>query len=314
MKKQIAIFAAVIAALCMTLSCSDSPDSLSASKAESLVKKELKRLNQLEGAAYIQVGYFECNDNDTRYKYRQLAANDIVTYSCEKVMKTERVMKSRRVQRQSFWGTYTTTENYWENVEVPKYFVTIALTEKGQKLVYEEKEIEPTEDEKDLRLDYEIDLSKYPESSVDFAEFQEIEEQEEVEEVAEVEEAVAIDEIEEEVYEEVEAVEETTKPQTPRKTAYEIAKDKENVEAVKLKAFTLDIEKARNIIKTGDFTATAEILFEYDDVTPVGRVLLGVYEGQRFLQKNVHYAFYQDKGWKLEGLTSGYVEEAVTSM
>ena len=298
MKKQIAIFAAVIAALCMTLSCSDSPDSLSASKAESLLKKELTRLNQLEGTASIQIGYFECNDNDTRYQYRQLAANDIVTYSCEKVMKTERVMKSRRVQRQSFWGSYTTTENYWENVEVPRYFVTIALTDKGQKLVHEEKEIEPTEDEKDLRLDYEIDLSKFPETSVDIIEFAEATEQDEVEEVKEVEEDFVVEEYED--YEDVEPVEENTNTVTPRKTAYEIAKEKEYVEVVNLKAYTLDIEKARNIIKTGDFTATAEILFEYEDVTPVGRILIGVYEGQRFLQESIRYAFYQDKGWKLE--------------
>ena len=301
--------AAFVVALCM-VSCSDSPDSLSASKAESLVKKELKRQNGLEGAAHITVGYFECNDDATRYIYRQLAANGLVNYSCEKIMKPERVWKTRQVLRNSYWGSYTTTEGYWANEEVPTYFVTVTLTDKGQKLVYEAKDIEPTDDEKELRLDYEIDLSKYPEAAVDYVEFPET--------VEEVKETVAVEEeVEEPYYEEVTDYAETeeadnSNARTPQKTAYEIAKEKENYENVMLKAYELDIVKARNVMKTGDFSATAEVVFEYDDVTPVGRILLNVYEGQRFLMSNVSYKFYQDKGWIVTGSgTVAAVEEAI---
>lgn len=142
---------AFIAACCF-VSCSDSPDELSANKAEKLVKKEMKRLNQLEQGITIKTGYFECNDADVRYKYRQLAANDLITYKCDKVEKPERVRKSRIVRRNYGWYSYNDTEYYWVNEMQTTYFVTIALTEKGQKLVMEEKEVEPDEDQKELLL------------------------------------------------------------------------------------------------------------------------------------------------------------------
>ena len=82
------ILMAFIATSCF-VSCSDSPDELSASKAEKLVKKEMKRLNQLVQGYTVTTGYYECNDADIRYKYRQLAANDLITYKCDKVEKPE---------------------------------------------------------------------------------------------------------------------------------------------------------------------------------------------------------------------------------
>ena len=87
---------ALAAILCM-VSCSESYDSLSDSTAWSLVKKELQRLNRLEGCFAIQTGFYECNDNDQRYLYRQLAANELITYKCDKVKKTERRQKTRRM-------------------------------------------------------------------------------------------------------------------------------------------------------------------------------------------------------------------------
>ena len=166
MKKYFLLSIILLAAGCF-VSCSDGPDSLSASTAKKLIKKELKRINQLESYSKVQIGYFECNDNDIRYKYRQLAANEIITYQVKKVMKQERVKKTRI--KKGYWGNYK--ENYWTNEFVPVYFVTTALTEKGKKLVYEEKEIEPSEDEKELRLDFEVDKSKFPEASVKEKEF-----------------------------------------------------------------------------------------------------------------------------------------------
>lgn len=295
MKKSLFLVLMVLGVFSL-VSCSDSADTLSASKAEKLVKKELKRLNKLESYESVQIGYFECADNDARYKLRQLAANEIMTYKCDKVMKKDRVRKSRTVRRQGWWGAYNDTEYYYEDVDVPCYFVTTALTEKGQKLVYEEKEIEPSADVKELRLDEEVDLSKYPESKVDAQEFPE--QAKEAEAQPAEEEVVAEDEFQPD--EEVPA-EEVDVNNASARSAYEIAKDKENSEYVLLKACVVDIVKARNIMKTGDFSAKAEILFEYDVVTPVGRIYSSVYEGQRFLSSGFTFAFYQDKGWKLEG-------------
>lgn len=267
-------------------SCSDSRESISDSTAKKLFKKEMKRLNKMEQTFSIQTGYYECNDNDTRYKLRQLAANDIITYKCDIVKKQERVQKTRRVQAGYFYR-YWTTESYYVNEEIDTYFVTVALTEKGQKLVSEEKEIEPSDDEKDMKNDMEIDYSKFPETNVDIVEFPSAAAGEPV--AAEEEDPGCDPEID-----------------TPEAAAgnggtsdYDKAKAKESIDFVTLVAYEISIVKARNVEKTGDNTARAEIVVEYADVTPVGRIFMGVYEGQRFLAPGISYKFYEDKGWQL---------------
>ncbi len=289
MRKCILLSVMLMAAMCL-VSCSDSPDTLSASTAKKLFKKEVKRLNQLDSYADVQIGYFECNDNDLRYTYRQLAANEIITYNVKKVMKPERVKKTRL--RQSYWGG-TYKENYWTTEDVPVYFVTTALTEKGKKLVYEEKEAEPSEDEKELRLDFEVDKSKFPEFAVKEEEFPDKASADSQVESAAAEADAVTDEESHDEYDEFQ-------PDTDNASEYEREKGKEAYESVKLQAYTWSIEKARNIQKTGDYTAEAEIIAEVDKATPVGRIVSGRYEGQRILVEKVKFIFYQDKGWTLD--------------
>ena len=57
MRKCILLSVMLMAAMCL-VSCSDSPDTLSASTAKKLFKKEVKRLNQLDSYADVQIGYF----------------------------------------------------------------------------------------------------------------------------------------------------------------------------------------------------------------------------------------------------------------
>lgn len=283
MKKYFLLSIMLLIAGCF-VSCSDSPETLSASTAKKLFKKEIKRLNQLDTYTDVQIGYFECNDNDIRYKYRQLAANEIITYQVKKVMKQERVKKTRI--RQGYWGNYK--ENYWTNEDVPVYFITTALTDKGKKLVYEEKEAEPSADEKELRLDFEPDKSKFPEASVKEQEFPDAN-------------APQTENAEEEAADEPEEYDGPEEDDICVVDAsdYDQEKSNETYEDVKLLAYTWSIEKARNILKTGDFTATAEIIAEVDKATPVGRIMNSRYEGQRMLVEDVKFIFYQDKGWTL---------------
>lgn len=282
----------------MLVSCSESSDTLSESTVKSLVKKELTRQNRMEGTAYVQVGYFECNDAQQRYQLRQLAANDLITYKCDPIKKKERVQKTRQVKRYGFFGySYTDTERYWVDEDVTTYFVTIALTEKGQKLVVADKEMEPSDDAKDLKLDQEFDRSKFPESQVNFDEFAEPAPvaEEPVAEVAEAVDSAMVDSVAV-----VEEVEEQPAPKKEKpKSEYEQAKDKESFETVLLQAYKLKIVKARNILKTGDFTGVAEVVFEYTDVNAVGRILANVDEGKRFLADGLKFVYYQDKGWQV---------------
>ena len=67
------------------------------------------------------------------------------------------------------WDTTSTTP---VDDTVATYFVTVGLTDKGKKLVVTEMpEVKPDKDEAELRLDLQVDESKYPESSVDYVEF-----------------------------------------------------------------------------------------------------------------------------------------------
>ena len=86
----------------------------------------------------------------------------------------------------------------------------------------------------------------------------------------------------------------------PAKSAYEQAKEKEEFDVVLLRAFEIKLIKARNILKTGDYTAKGEIVAEYTDVNAVGRIMGDLDEGRRFLMEDIHYVYYQDKGWQLE--------------
>lgn len=287
MKKYFSVLLACIAMVCF-ISCSDDPNSLSASQAKKLFKKECSQKKQLEVGYNLQTGYYECNDDALRYQLRQLQANDIITYSCEKVQKIERVQKSRRVQRNNGWWSYWDTEYYWTNDTTITYFVTVGLTDKGKKLVMEDEEIDPTDDEKDLDVD-EPDVTKYPEYDISYEEFPEV-----VRDVAEaVEEVVDTFAAEPPAYDYDEPAEETTL----ERSDYDKAKGKETIDEVRLLAYVLDIVKARNIYKTGDFTAKAEMVIEYDEVTPVGRIYFSVYEGQRFLASDINFKFLMDKGW-----------------
>lgn len=292
MKKCFLYSLLLMATMCF-VSCGESPDSLSPSTAKKLFKDELKRRNQLDVYSSVQIGYFECNENDIRFKLRQLAANDLITYQCKQVPKKERIKKTRMVTKNSWYGTYQTKQTYWEDEDVTKYFVKTALTEKGQKLVYEEKDVKPSADEEELRKDFEVDKTKFPEAAVKEMEFPEkatpMEEQIETEETETKEDLAGSGEDEVENYVEV----------NDNTSEYDKEKAKESSQEVNLLAYTFSVMKARNILKTGDFSATAEIILEVNESTPVGRIINNIYKGQRTMVEDVKYTFYLDKGWAL---------------
>jgi hypothetical protein len=278
--------------------CCNDP-SLKAGKAKSLVKKEMARTYANEAVTGITVGYYECNDPDVRFKLRQLAANEVITYSCDRVKKAERVRKSRRVQRYSYFYSYYDTEYYYVNDTVTTYFVTVAMTDKGMKFIVEDREVMPTADEKELRLDFEPDLSKYPEANVEYDEFPEAAAAPS-EEVAEETPGVDPDMVEASDEEEVMAVD----SESEALSEYQIAKSKENTEVVRVKAFDIKVVKVRNIKQNNDGvpTAKADLLVEACNVTPFGRIASQTYDGERELLKDNTFVYYQDKGWQLEEL------------
>jgi len=282
MKKTLTLLVAVMVTLCVTSCCKSYP-TLPASKAKTLAQKEMARTHANKGYVSMSIGYYECNNADTRYALRQLAACEMITYSCQRVPKYIR----------RYWGTDTVTT----------YFVTTALTEKGEKLLADtlhkslvnkllkrsEFEPWPTADEKDLKRDKEIDMSKFPESSVEYAEFPE-------DKVAAATEEISFDDnygIDEGFY-----APDVSNDRSP----YDIAKQKEKYDEVLVKAFMAKVVKARNIevSVSPTFTAEAELVLEFINVTPFGRIFHHVYNGQRAVKEDVDYVYYQDKKWTVK--------------
>lgn len=293
---KVLIFAFAIGGMMALASCGGGTDTISKSKAKRILNKEMTRTHQDMFYGKLPVGFFECNDNDVRYQLRQLAANDIITYNCTKVMKTERVRHSRQVQ-QGFFYTYYTTEYYYTNEKVPTYFVEVALTDKGRKIVVDSipEVVDPLE--ADLKQP-DIDYDNFPESKVDPDEFPEppaavkpiaATESEEYEPVPPEE---GLDDFDpEEVSEQVVNTNSDNRE-------YDQAKAREHVEEVIVIAGENKLVKVRNI-RVGSHRsegAQCEVVLERANVTPFGRIYGHMYNGQRILAK-ARFIYYEDRGW-----------------
>jgi hypothetical protein len=71
-----------------------------------------------------------------------------------------------------------------------------------------------------------------------------------------------------------------------------------------LRAGEVKAIKARNIQlieKDGVLTAAAEVIYETEDATDAGRILIGFENGQQSA-KDVVFTYYYDKGWVLKEL------------
>lgn len=288
MKRLFTLTFASLLLLGLATSCCKSDHQLTSSKAKKLVKKELARLHGDVSYTNLLVGYYECNDSEYRFQLRQLAANDLITYSCERVKKEERVRKSRQVQRNYYYYSYTDTEYYYDNDTIDTYFVTVALTEKGKKYLIDSlPEPDKNKDYLELKYDFVPNYSKYPEFKVDTFEF--------------ADEKRTFDT----VYSDTEMADEADfdapdEDFSGAGSAYEMAKAKEKVDAVLVEAYSVKVVKVRNIRQNPvAMTCTAEAVMECSKATPFGRIMLDVYEGSRYLHEDVSFTYYNDKGWNL---------------
>lgn len=307
MKKFLSFFVAILV-LGSLVSCGNDRDTLSACKAKRLFNKELQRTYTHVAAIEIPTGYFECNDEESRTQLRQLEANGLINYKCTPVVRMERQQRSRSVYRYDYWyGGYYDTEYYYVWDTTYCYFVDVSLTEAGQALVYERPEVKPTKEEKELREDFEVNADQYPEAQVGPEQFPHMvsknDEIDATEETVDTTVAAYTDECAEATEEEVfDSLPEYTEPTVdPNASEYERNKAKEHIERVSLRAAELKVVKARNIVvhsRDDQPQATAQILMEYKNVTPVGRIFAHIYNGQRFLAQ-AQYLYFEDKGWKL---------------
>lgn len=318
------IFVVCVSAIALLLSaCSDKPESLSSETIEDLVGTMLENSAKDQGLVPIQVGYYELNNVEARYQLSRLSAAGLITYNVECYDWWNKIL-----QINSYWGESFGSTNYSEEKHV---MVKVELTDKGKKLVVDSIP-QPKQLIDEEMKQPEINLEDYPENKVTRENYQKTfenwpkvpspegvnsmylhrDESTLAAEVAKKQKEYFEDEKNyfEDNNEYLKQIErykqdhnyEVLSMDIQTSTNYERAKQQEKKEIIIMKAYKLEVEKARFIqtfeTETG-LEATAEVIIRFSDVTPVGRAWREVYEGFR-LCSPVSLIYYNDKGWVLK--------------
>lgn len=218
-------------------------------------------------AVKFETGYYEMNDADNRLKLLKLAANEVITYKAEQI--NEYIPATR-----------------WRSARVKEHvFVTVQLTDKGEKYVIEK----PSQTEEEAELVAAVDTKEYPEDKV----LQEgpipvINPQ-----ANENAEAPVVDSVAE--MEELDEITDTNE--------YLQALAKININSVYVLTQEIGIYKVMNLVCNDEMkksgTASCDFIIEATDVTPFGRILKGVKKGTRE-KGSATFKYYIDKGWHVE--------------
>ena len=295
---------AVFAAVSVLTSCTfHSPDEISSRD----ITKEYNRVIEEQvtnmAVAPVCVGKYECNDEGERFALRQLEAAGLITYDVERLAWWEKSFKNvkRTYTAYESWGwySYPVEKSYWDKKETydfeDHYIVTVALTDKGKKLVIEEF---PTpEGDKDMKQP-EFDPAEYAWNKADLTEEWPYIENPFIKKEKKVEEADSCVQDEVVVEEEDSKVERIDAEQYKKYKAFTA-----EFEYKTLLAYKVEAVKARKIQITkeenGISKATAEVIVETVDVTDMGRIKASVEDGQKMLYK-VSLTYYLDKGWVID--------------
>lgn len=288
MKKGVLLLG-VVGSLVLATSCKDSRESISASKIKSLVEENLEERGKSQKYKELHIGYYEENDHDTRYELRQLAAADVITYKAER-FEVEETYNQKH-------GNWYTGYTYKKVVRKKEHImVDVALTSKGKRYVVDGI---PEVSDEDVDL---LDAPRgvFPEDCVSYEEIFETPkpvEQPEEYETPEVKEESSPSEMEQ-IVESDNASQEAEEVKEP--TPYEKALAKVNSSYVIVKTFALEVVKVRDITLNPFLgEAAAEVIIQTTDTTPFGRIMSGVYDGERDSDK-VSFVYYEDKGWRVD--------------
>lgn len=248
---------------------------------KSAAEDALEEMDVFEENAHtvkFETGYYEMNDADYRLKLLKLAANEVITYKAEQI--NEYIPATR-----------------WRSARVKEHvFVTVQLTDKGEKYVIEK----PSQTEEEAELVAAVDTKEYPEDKV----LQEgpipvINPQANENTEAPVEEF-------EENYDD--AFQPDDSPMnnntgTTEANEYQKALAKININSVYVLTQEIGIYKVMNLVCNDEMkksgTASCDFIIEATDVTPFGRILKGVKKGTRE-KGSATFKYYIDKGWHVE--------------
>lgn len=316
MKRFHLIGAVALASVSMLLvSCGNSePKPISAKAIVKEVNQKLVDDAQAELFTEVAVGTYECNNEVARQYLAKLEVAGLIEYDVARYAWWEKskkaYKKAYKVIRGYGWWSYEDIEYKWVNGTSydfeDHYVVDVKLTKKGERLAVDERPEPKPQIDEDLVSD-EINYDKYAWNQVDLTEGWEY---------------IPNPFIEKKEPKESKPAKE--KPQSKRKPKEVLKESKndptiridslqyrlfmeidENKEVKYLRAGAINAIKARNIqIKNEDgiLTAVAEVIYNTEDATDAGRILIGFEDGQRSVS-NVEFVYYNDKGWVLTELS-----------
>ena len=261
----------------------------------------------------VAVGTYECNDPVARQYLAKLEVAGLIEYDVARYAWWEKskkaYKKAYKVIRGYGWWSYEDIEYKWVNGTAydfeDHYVVDVKLTKKGERLAVDARpEAKPDIDE-DL-VSKKVDYDKYPWNQVDLEEGWE---------------EIPNPFIEKKEPKDTKPAKDTTpkarKPKEVLKDSkndptvridslqYKLYMEIDEVKDVKyLRAGVVKAVKARDIQilnENGVITAVAEVIYETEDATDAGRILIGFEDGQKSAH-NVQFTYYYDKGWVLSKL------------
>lgn len=276
--------ASLLAGVCLA-SCSSNPNSLCSSD---ITKKCNQQLKDNAGSQFyhdIEIGTYEISENDY-CQLKRLEANKIIKLNITRYIWWEKVTNNRDDK-----AHYTYNDHY---------VAIVQLDSKGKRIAVEElpNAVDPLAGKK-------VDESSLPEYKVtdDWATaFPEIENPflaTKEEQTADKEVAPTAKDNENKIVETYQYSDEKAK------NDYEAIAPTFHRDTIHLEAFALKAVKARDILlieENGTYRANANVIIEFQDVTPIGRMYENVIEGYR-MSMPVQLEYYPKEGWELLDLT-----------
>lgn len=302
----------ILCGVILAMSCTQTSDSISE---RFIVKQANKTLvKKAENSIFdtVEVGEYECNNDEERYQLRKLEAAGLITYDVTRYAWWEKTRVNTReaydVDYYYTWsGAFAYTRTEYRTVKRTDYnfkdhfIVKVALTAKGQKYVV--SGIPEPEEEIDEEMKVkDVDSSKYVWNQMDLKE-----------EWPDIKNPF--------ITEVKDAVSQKTPSLKSHANSTKASEKKDNTERIdslqykKYMEFTpksenvyvkcCDIEcfKARNIQiynKEGIPFARAQVLFRTKNCNDFGRILLE-YENGIKSAGNIKFDYYLDKGWVFSG-------------
>ncbi len=277
-KTRTILFAALAVMGVATLASCDS-EQLSARQAKKAIQKS-PAFRDSTCTGTFSTGYYEVGEAE-RTGLRQLEKAKMIT------CKFDTIIEKKKHTHYNWYGP-----NTYSYTDVEHIYATVDFTEEGREYVVTNVPTVRKDEEKDMKL-----LEKEEEEVLpDFMDLSVPEEAEEAEEAA-------VDTVAADSVVEAETVEPVVEEEKEAKSAYELAREKENKTTHSVLLGEWNVVKVKEVFCPEELRKQGKgscvVICEFSDKTPFGWVEDYMKEGER-IKANVDLRYYDDMGWLVE--------------